>query len=240
VKLARKTQVDEKMDIDGDERRRSSEMEALNARSTSTNAAASQEPPFAFKMAQELTFSMLAHALRSTRDGPNCYVTVLLTFLQSVLRNPNPECLASLERAIPWKELAAFLSKGPRASSSWAQNEKLSQSNILLEDWAIRGIHVVRTSLRRERGFWNGKEDQLMEMRCLIRTTSPPRPWTRMACGRTTRSTKTETKPGDAGVATRPVGWCVNGEEDQGGGMQEDWAMLRRRQFTFFLLKGLE
>src|SRR6266849_7568747 len=124
VKLARKAHADEKMEVDGDERRRSSDMEALNAQRPSTDSAASQEPPFAFTMAQQLTFSMLAHALRSTRDGPNSYVTIILTFLQTVLRKP--EGLASLERAIPWTDLAAFLSQGPRAPSSWAQIEKLS------------------------------------------------------------------------------------------------------------------
>jgi hypothetical protein len=53
-------------------------------------------------MAQELTFSMLMHALWSMRDGPNSYVTVLLTFLQTVLRHP--EGLASLEHAVPWAD----------------------------------------------------------------------------------------------------------------------------------------
>jgi len=84
------------MEVDSDERRQSSDMEAPNAQHPSTDATESQELPFAFKMARELTFSMLAHALRSTRDSPNPYVTILLTFLQSVLRKP--EGLASLER----------------------------------------------------------------------------------------------------------------------------------------------
>jgi len=168
-KLARKAHTDEKMEVDGDERRRSSDMEGLNAQGPSTDATATQEPPFAFKMAQELTFSMLAHALRSTRDGPNSYVTILLTFLQTVLRKP--EGLASLERAIPWTDLAAFLSQGPRASSSRAQAEKLSQSSILLEDWAIRGMSWHGRLF--ERGFWDGNEDQLMEMEMLDARNSP-------------------------------------------------------------------
>jgi hypothetical protein len=120
VKLARKAQTDERMDVDGDERRRSSDMEALHPSTT--------EPRFAFRMAQELTFSMLAHALRSTRDGPNPYVTVLLIFLQSILRIP--EGLAALERAIPWTDLAAFLSHGPRVSSKSLQGDKLVQQGV--------------------------------------------------------------------------------------------------------------
>ena len=83
VKLARKAQEDDRMEDDGDERRRSSDMKAVHAQSPSviqvspilSDATASQEPPSAFKMAQEFTFTMLAHALWSTRDGPNSYVT---------------------------------------------------------------------------------------------------------------------------------------------------------------------
>ena len=54
VKLARKTHTDEKMEVDGNEWRRSSDMEASNAQRPSTDATESQEPPFAFKMVQEL------------------------------------------------------------------------------------------------------------------------------------------------------------------------------------------
>jgi protein SMG6 len=169
VKLARKAHTDEKMEVDGDKRRRSSDMDALNAQGPSTDATVSQEPPFAFKMAQELTFSMFAHALRSTRDGPNSYVTILLTFLQTVLRKP--EGLASLKRAIPWTDLAAFLSQGPRASSSWVQIEKLSQSSILLEDWAIRRMAWHGRLFKC--GFWDSNEDQLMEMEMLDARNSP-------------------------------------------------------------------
>ena len=79
VKLARKAQADDWMEVDGDERRRSSDVEALHAQSPSaiqdspvlSDTVASPEPPPAFKMAQEFTFTMLAHALWSNRDGPN-------------------------------------------------------------------------------------------------------------------------------------------------------------------------
>jgi protein SMG6 len=98
-----------------------------------------------------------------TCDGPNSYVTILLTFLQTVLRKP--EGLVALERAIPWTDLAAFLSQGPRASSSWAQIEKLSQSNILLEDWSIRGMAWHGCLF--ESGFWDRNDDQLIEMEML-------------------------------------------------------------------------
>jgi protein SMG6 len=46
VKLTRRTHTDEKMDVDGDERRRSGDMEGLNARGPSADATESQGPPF--------------------------------------------------------------------------------------------------------------------------------------------------------------------------------------------------
>ena len=174
VKLARKSQMDERMEVDGDERRRSVDMEAqgpstAQAFSIPSDSEASAEAPFTFKMAQELTFSMLAHALRSRRDGPNAYVTVILTFLQTVFRNP--EGLAALERAIPWTDLAAFLSLGPRVSSKSSQSDKLSQKCILMEDWAIRGMAWYGRLF--ERGYWDGNDDQLMEMEMLDGCNSP-------------------------------------------------------------------
>jgi hypothetical protein len=79
VKLARKAQVDDWIEVDGDKHRQSSDIEALHAQSPSaiqdspvlSNTAASLKPPPTFKMAQEFTFTMLAHALWSTYDGPN-------------------------------------------------------------------------------------------------------------------------------------------------------------------------
>ena len=174
VKLARKSQTDERMEVDGDDRRRSIDMESqgastVQASSVLSDSGATTEPPFAFKMAQELTFSMLAHALRSMRDGPNAYVTAILTFLQTVFRNP--EGLAALERAIPWTDLAAFLSQGPRISQKSAESEKLSQNSILMEDWAIRGMAWYGRLF--ERGYWDGNDDLLMEMEMLDACNAP-------------------------------------------------------------------
>jgi len=118
-------------------------------------------------MAQELTFTMLAHAVRSTHDGPNSYVTIILTFLQTVLQHP--EGLAMLERAIPWAVLAAFFGRGLRVLSSYTQSEKLGKSSILPEDWAMRGM--LWPGQLFERGFWDGGDGQLMHAR-----TRPSRP----------------------------------------------------------------
>jgi protein SMG6 len=177
MKLARKAQADDRMEVDGDERRRSSDLEAIHARNPSaiqvspvlSDTVASSEPPPAFKMAQELTFTMLSHALRSKRDGPNSYVTTILTFLQTVLQHP--EGLAMFERTIPWSDLAAFLGRGPRVSSNYTLSDKLSKSSILSEDWAIRGM--LWPGRLFERGFWDCGEGHLMEMEMLDARDSP-------------------------------------------------------------------
>src|SRR6266404_1120701 len=136
VKLARKAQADDRMEVDGDERRRASDADASNPHGVSafqispvfSDIVPALEPSPAFKMAQDLTFSMLAHALRSTRDGPNSYVTILLMFLQTLLRHP--EGLSALERAIPWADLATFLTRAPHVSSTHLQNDKLDKNSV--------------------------------------------------------------------------------------------------------------
>ncbi|KAH9171504.1 hypothetical protein EDB89DRAFT_1108247 [Lactarius sanguifluus] len=171
VKLAKKAQADERMEVDGEERRRSSDVDASNPQGLSaiqispalSDAMSSLEPSPSFKMAQDLTFGMLAHALRSTRDVPNPYVTILLMFLQTILRHP--EGLSALERAIPWTDLAAFLTRAPHVQSAHLQNDKLDKNSVLLEDWAMRGMAWVGRVF--ERGCWEGNDSRLMEMEML-------------------------------------------------------------------------
>ena len=69
-----------------------------------SDALPSLEPLPSFKLTQDITFGMRAHAVRSTWDVPNSYVTILLMFLQTVVRHP--QGLSALERAIPWADLA--------------------------------------------------------------------------------------------------------------------------------------
>lgn len=168
VKLARKAQADERMDVDGDDRRRSNDVDAPNSQGIQispalSDAAPSLEASPSFKMTQDLTFGMLAHALRSTRDVPNPYVTILLMFLQTILRHP--EGLSALERAIPWADLAVFLSRAPHVPSNHLQSDKLDKNSVLLEDWAMRGMAWVGRVF--ERGCWEGNDGRLMEMEML-------------------------------------------------------------------------
>src|SRR6267142_1778401 len=87
VKLVRKAQVDDRMEVDGNEHRQSSNLEAVHAQSPSviqvlpvlSNTTASLKPPPAFKMAQELIFALLAHAFMSKCANPNSYVMILVS-----------------------------------------------------------------------------------------------------------------------------------------------------------------
>jgi protein SMG6 len=171
VKLVRKAKADERMEADGDDRRRSGDVDASNPQGVSAilispalpDAVWPLEPSPSFKMAQDLTFDMLAHALRSTRDVPNPYVTILLMFLQTILRHP--EGRSALEHAIPWADLVVFLTRAPHVPSTHVQNDKLDKNSVLLEDWAMRGMAWVGRVF--ERGCWEVNEGRLMETEML-------------------------------------------------------------------------
>ncbi|KAI0259632.1 hypothetical protein BC834DRAFT_846649 [Gloeopeniophorella convolvens] len=165
VKLARNSQADEWMDVDGEVRRKSSDAEAAsplvpNAIQVSpalSKAASALELPPAFKMAQELTFAILAHALEHTNATPNPYIAAILTFMQTTPRHPKG--LAVLERAIPWAELAAFYKRAPHVSSKYTQSDKLGSGSVVLEDWAMEMLDAVDAPTETPaNGVWNDDE----------------------------------------------------------------------------------
>jgi hypothetical protein len=90
VKLARNAQADDRMEVNGGERRQI-ELEAVDVQSpfvvqawpVFSDTAASLEPPPTFKMVQELT---VAHALKSKRDDPHSCRHHSYTAL------PHPDC----------------------------------------------------------------------------------------------------------------------------------------------------
>lgn len=164
VKLARK--VEEKMDVDGVNVETSPALEELDV---------PEQPSAAFQLAAQLTFAMLDQVLdhperRIGAYGPatlNPYLTVLLTFLATVLRHPVG--LASLERLVPWAKLARFFSQSPRHAikrATASQSETLAARAGLPEDWCIRGMAWGGRRLF-ERGFWKHDEERKMEMEVL-------------------------------------------------------------------------
>ncbi|KAF8911941.1 hypothetical protein CPB84DRAFT_1812127 [Gymnopilus junonius] len=152
------------------------------------NDDANVEHPLALKFAVQLTFAMLSHVLRRptrkasqyARSNINPYLTVLLTFLSTVLKHR--PTLDALERSIPWDELAAFFARIPRkvliSQGLMSPPDKPYRSTerwVMLtsgcppplpEDWCLRGMEWVGRKVY-ERGFWKSGEDQKAELEVL-------------------------------------------------------------------------
>ena len=165
---------DKRMDIDddGDDASHISGLRAMaisQPSPTSGDAAAATaetELPLGLRSALQLTFGMLAHALRkptlpqtSAVSHPplNPYLTILLTFLATALKDKSAEGV--LTRAIPWEPLAAFLSSDmPRKvmfSETQRESPLLSSGCFpLAEDWCLRGLGWGGKKVY-ERGFWD-------------------------------------------------------------------------------------
>ncbi|PFH52354.1 hypothetical protein AMATHDRAFT_74154 [Amanita thiersii Skay4041] len=153
---------------------------SVNIRSSATDVLNHAELPTSFLLALQLTFSMLTHVLRHpllkssafAHADVNPYLTVVLTFLVTILKHPTT--LQIIEKAVPWEELATFFAKIPRNSMS--KNSLLSSppaqqvpstanepgrwamlttgcSPALPEDWCIRGMEWVGRKVF-ERGYW--------------------------------------------------------------------------------------
>ncbi|KAI9064193.1 hypothetical protein FKP32DRAFT_1603074 [Trametes sanguinea] len=137
------------------------------------------ELPGALQLAMQLTFIMLSHTLRHPWRRPsehatptlNPYNTIILTFLATVLRDPSAR--TALERAIPWEDLASFLTSSIPRRDILREHQKVSaESGLLLtsgskplpEDWCIRGMGWAGKKVF-ERGFWKKDADAAEEER---------------------------------------------------------------------------
>ena len=145
--------------------------------------------PPAFKFALQLVFQMLSSVLRHPTRKPsqyarstlNPYLTVLLTFLATVLKHC--PTLETLERTIPWADLAAFfatvptklmISQGLMVSPKHNSPRRVEQWIMLTsgcapplpEDWCLRGMEWVGRKVL-ERGFWKSGEEKKAELEVL-------------------------------------------------------------------------
>ena len=149
VKLAREVQADDRMEVNRDERRRSSDVDPSNPQGVSaiqislalSDALPSLEPSPSFKLAQDITFGMLVHALRSTRYVPNSYVTILLMFL-TFLQTHCPASRGAFRPRACYSlgRLSCVSCTCPTRSPTHLQSDKLDKRSVLLEDWAMRGM----------------------------------------------------------------------------------------------------
>ncbi|KAK0199205.1 hypothetical protein DFS33DRAFT_1388905 [Desarmillaria ectypa] len=141
----------------------------------------SGELPYAFKLALQITFTMVSHVLRRpmrkispfARSTVNPYLTVVLTFLATILKHEASREV--LERSIPWEELAKFFAIVPRSIMTRQGLDKPVPRDTerwtmvtngcappLAEDWCLRGMEWVARKVY-ERGFWKSGEVYWME-----------------------------------------------------------------------------
>jgi len=81
----------------------------------------------------------------------NPYITVLLTFLATLFRQPHVG--AALMSAVPWQALVDFLNS---ANIEFHEETRLAAGPPLPEDWAVRGMEWVGRRVY-ERGFWKAR-----------------------------------------------------------------------------------
>ena len=165
-----------------------------------TNGDSIHEHPPAFKFALQLVFQMLSSVLRHPTRKPsqsarrstlNPYLIIILTFLATVLKHR--PTLETLERSIPWADLASFFTVVPRnimisqglmvsptsSKHDSAQLEHtIEQWNTvtgmltsgcalpLPEDWCLRGMEWVGMEVF-GRGFWKSGEEKKAEFEVL-------------------------------------------------------------------------
>ncbi|KAJ7109155.1 hypothetical protein C8R44DRAFT_277493 [Mycena epipterygia] len=146
---------------------------------------AATEAPAPFRFALQLLFAMLSHVLRRptrksspfARSNLNPYLSVVLTFLATVLKHP--QTLEAIERSVPWDDLAHFFTKIPRhimasqglASVRTSREERWAMLTTgcappLPEDWCLRGMEWVGRKVYQQ-GFWKTGEDKRAEIEVL-------------------------------------------------------------------------
>ena len=151
-----------------------------------------RDHPPAFKFALQLVFQMLSSVLRHPTRKPfqyaqstlNPYLIIILTFLATVLKH-HPT-LETLERSIPWADLASFFTVVPRkimiSQGLMVSPKHNSAQHIerwimltsgcappLPEDWCLRGMEWIGRKVF-ERGFWKSGEDKKAELEVLEMT----------------------------------------------------------------------
>lgn len=120
------------------------------------------ELPYALQLTIQLAMEMFSFCLRHpTRRASafakptlNPYITIMLTFLCTILKQPT--ALSLLEKYIPWEDFTAFLSSAPRGlmdAEVDAGHRLTSGCTPLPEDWCLRGMEWLGRRVY-ERGFW--------------------------------------------------------------------------------------
>lgn len=159
----------DRMDVDAEEE--DIKMLATDATTSSpmitkTDASLDDDLPVHLKLSLQLTFFMLSQVLsRPMRSIPfqkdtlNPYITIILTFVSTVVKSDH---WSIFERAIPWSELATFLSSVPRSVIKLSEEAAGSREPSIItagcaplpEDACLRGMAWGGRKIY-ERGFWS-------------------------------------------------------------------------------------
>ncbi|KAH6918955.1 hypothetical protein BKA70DRAFT_1458601 [Coprinopsis sp. MPI-PUGE-AT-0042] len=171
---------EDRMEVDGDEQVTRSPILLMSGQSPSSDT---PELPPALSLALQLTFTLLSHVLRRphrqasafARPSLNPYLTVILTFLATILKQA--PAVEVLERSVPWQDLATFFATIPRrvmstqglfdtSKPSSGERWPMLTSGVapaLPEDWCMRGMEWVGRKVF-ERGYWKSGEDRKAEL----------------------------------------------------------------------------
>jgi len=185
---------EEKMDVDEEQKpdiaMKSSPLLTKTESQNDNDMDIQLEQPQALKYAMQLSFAMLSHVLRHptrkaseySRSNLNPYLTVMLTFLATILKHK--PTLDIMERSIPWSALASFfatiprkimISQGLMPAPGKPQSHRSAERWAMLssgctpplpEDWCLRGMEWVGRKVY-ERGFWKSDDDQKAELTVL-------------------------------------------------------------------------
>ena len=161
---------------------------AAGTREESNSDGIPDHPP-AFKFSLQLVFRMLSSVLRHPTRKPsqyaqstlNPYLTIVLAFLTTLLKH-HPT-LETLERSIPWADLASFftvvprkimISQGLMVSPKHNTPQHVERWVMLTsgcapplpEDWCLHGMEWVGRKVF-ERGFWKSGEEKKVELEVL-------------------------------------------------------------------------
>ena len=122
---------------------------------------AEEDLPITLQYALRLTFAMLKSLLENSAKAstsqniPNSYITVLLTFLATVAKQPHT--IHILSRWVPWEALTRLATVAPHAIDPRKPIPgKITSNQPLPEDWCLRGMAWVGRRVY-ERGFWKGQ-----------------------------------------------------------------------------------
>ncbi|KXN82534.1 Telomerase-binding protein EST1A [Leucoagaricus sp. SymC.cos] len=176
--IAKKTATSEENKMDVDDEHGHGHIPQTSPTLSEADSYMPEDPP-AFTYALQLTFAILSFVLRNptrkatefSRSSLNPYLTVLLTFLATILKH-RPS-LSLLERSIPWDDLAAFFVSIPRKVMDSQGlfthiNVPSDQRWVMLtsgcapplpEDWCMRGMEWVSRKVF-ERGYWKSGADR--------------------------------------------------------------------------------